>query len=454
MTHLALLVHFFHYRLHENQGDFPAKTPYRLKQMSPQIMRTAIKNVTCFCVFIQTALLGGSIMGQGTAFNVFDYGAKGDGRTFDTVAIQKAIDACAQAGGGEIRVPAGTFLCKPLYLHGNNTTLNLEAGAVLQGSPSFTDYRNSRGEVVGLVNANGLTNVSISGSGAIDGGGAPWWPAVREAKRAGAPEPRRRPKMVNFHNCQGVTLRDVTLRNSPSFHLVPVDCENVLIDHVTIHAPADSPNTDAIDPSSCKNVRIINCTLDVGDDNVAVKAGHPVAGREFCCEDILVSNCACLHGHGVSIGSETSGGVSNFVVINCTFDGTTSGIRIKTTRQKGGVVENILYKNLSMKNVKRPIDIACYYPRIPKEDPAQAITPLTPSYHDIRIENLTGEGPDIAGLIVGLPESPIRNLSLSNVTLRARTGLLIKNAEGVEMKNVKIDPQEGQPVILENAQVH
>jgi polygalacturonase len=392
-------------------------------------------------------------MGQAGTFNVRDYGAKGDGRTLDSPAIQKTIDACAKAGGGTVRLAPGTYLSKPLFLRGNNSTLELDAGAVLQGTGEFADYQTSNGKVVGLINADKLTNVSISGTGTIDGAGAPWWPAVREAKKTGALEPRRRPKMVNFQHCQGVTVRDVTLQNSPSFHLVPADCDNVLIDHVTIKAPADSPNTDAIDPSACRNVRILNCVLDVGDDNVAVKAGYSVPGRAFCCQDILVSNCACLHGHGISIGSETSGGVSNFAVVHCTFDGTISGIRIKTTRQKGGRVENILYSDLAMNNVKRPIDIACYYPKVPKDDPAQPLTAHTPAYHGIRIENLTGNSPEGAGLIVGLPESPIRGVTLSNVHLKAVTGLLVENAGDVDLKNVRIEVEQGEPLILKNAKV-
>jgi polygalacturonase len=390
-------------------------------------------------------------MSRAGTLNVCDYGAKGDGRTVDSPAIQKTIDACAKAGGGTVRLAPGTYLSKPLFLRGNHATLQLDAGAVLQGTGEFADYQNSKGKVVGLINADGLTDVSISGTGTIDGAGAPWWPAVKEAKKTGAPEPRRRPKMVNFNHCQGVTVRDVTLQNSPGFHLVPADCDDVLIDHVTIKAPADSPNTDAIDPSSCRNVRILNCVLDVGDDNVAVKAGHSVPGRAFCCQDILVSNCACLHGHGISIGSETSAGVSNFIVVHCTFDGTTSGIRIKSARGKGGRVESVLCSDLTMKNVRRPIDIACYYPKVPKDDPAQPVTSLTPAYHGIRIENLTGDSPEGAGLIVGLPESPIRGVTLSNVRLKAVTGLLVENAGEVDLKNVKIEVEQGEPVIMKNA---
>jgi polygalacturonase len=399
------------------------------------------------------ALLAGCALSQAATFNVRDYGAQGDGRTLDSPAIQKAIESCAKAGGGTVRLPPGTYLSKPLYVRGNYVTLQLDAGATLQGTAEFGDYLNAKGKVVGLVNADKLTDVTLCGQGTIDGAGEPWWPAVKEAKRTGAAEPRRRPKMVNFNHCHGVVVRDVTLQNSPSFHLVPTDCENVLIDHVTIKAPGDSPNTDAIDPGSCRNVRILNCLLDVGDDNVAVKAGHAVAGRAFCCQDMLVSNCTCLHGHGISIGSETSAGVSNFTVVHCTFNGTVSGIRIKTNREKGGRVENILYSDLTMTNVRRPIDIACYYPKVPADDTARPVTSLTPIYQGIRIENLSGQCPEGAGLIVGLPESPVRDVTLSNVHLKAATGLLVQNATGVELKDVKIEVAQGEPVILKNAQV-
>ena len=384
-------------------------------------------------------------------FNVRDFGAVGHGQTLDSPAIQKTIDQCAKAGGGTVQLAPGTYLSKPLFLHGNNITLQLDSGAVLQGTSEFADYRDDDGGVVGLINADGLANVSISGTGAIDGAGAPWWPAGREAKKTGGREPRRRPKMVNFSHCQGVTVRGVTLRNSPSFHLVPVDCDDVLIDHVTIQAPADSPNTDAIDPGSCKNVRIIDCVLDVGDDNVALKAGHAVAGRAFCCQDITVSNCTFLHGHGMSIGSETSGGLSNLTVIHCTFDGTTSGLRIKSGRDKGGLVEAVLYRDIVMKNVRYPINIASYYPKVPEADTAHPVTRTTPVYRQIRIEDLTVTGPAGAGLIVGLPESPITGVVLSHVHITTKTGLLLRNADDIELRDVQIDVENGDPVMTQNA---
>ena len=146
-------------------------------------------------------------------------------------------------------------------------------------------------------------------------------------------------------------MENVTIKDSPKFHLVPTDCDGVIISNVTITAPEHAANTDAIDPSISRNVLITKCRIDVGDDNVAIKSGRKVDGREFACENITVSDCTFQHGHGMSIGSETSGGVRNVQVRNCTFEGTENGIRIKSQRGKGGVVENVSYSDITMKDV-------------------------------------------------------------------------------------------------------
>jgi polygalacturonase len=339
-------------------------------------------------------------------FDVRGFGAKGDGQTLDTEAIQKALDECGKTGGGIVRLPAGAYLSKPIFLR-SRTTLQLDEGATLQARDEFGDFANpdKPGAVIAFVNGNNLTDIAITGKGAIDGAGARWWPPVREAKKAGKPEPRRRPRLVLLSGCVGIHVRDVTLRNSPGFHLVPVDCEDVTIEGVTIRAPADSPNTDAIDPSDTRHVRISKCVIDVGDDNVAIKSGHADSAHpNAACEDITVTDCTFLHGHGMSIGSETSGGVRDLTVQHCTFEDTTSGIRIKSSRDRGGLVENLRYSDITMKNVKIPINLACYYPKIPTNDPAQPMTPHTPMYRNIRILNLTATSPQSAGFIVGLPE--------------------------------------------------
>jgi polygalacturonase len=385
-------------------------------------------------------------------FDVRQFGAAGDGKTLDTPAIQKALDECDRAGGGTVRLSAGTYLSKPIFLHGQ-TTLEIEAGAVLQATDDPADFVDRNGAGLAFVNGRGLTNLTLGGAGVIDGAGARWWPAAREAKRANQPETLRRPRLVVLTGCRDVLVRDVTLRNSPSFHLVPSDCQNVVISNVTILAPADSPNTDAMDPSVCQHVLITRCRLDVGDDNIAIKSGRAVPGRAAACEDFVVSDCVFLRGHGMSIGSETTGGVSNLLVTHCAFDGTTSGIRLKTSRDRGGTLENLIYRDITMTNVQIPVNIACYYPNVPASDSAQPVTRSTPVYRNIQIINLTASGPKSAGFIVGLPEMCVSNVLLENVRISTATGLTVRNARGIEFKNSEIKVREGAPVIAENAEI-
>jgi polygalacturonase len=383
-------------------------------------------------------------------FDVRNYGAKGNGRTLDTPAIQKALDGCFQAGGGVVRLTAGTYLSKPIFLR-NGTTLQLDEGATLQATEEPADFTNPEraGAVLAFVNGVNLTGVTIAGKGRIDGAGARWWAPVKEAKKAGTPEPRRRPRLVVLSGCVDVRVEGVTLQNSPSFHLVPADCENVDIEGVTIRAPADSPNTDAIDPSASRYVTIAHCVLDVGDDNIAIKSGHldsahPNAAAEF----ITVTNCTFLHGHGMSIGSGTVGGVRSLLVRDCTFENTISGIRIKSDRTRGGLVSDCTYSNLTMTNVKIPINITAYYPRIPTNDVAQPVTDRTPVYRNIKIANVTATSPQSAGFIVGLPECVVSNVVLENVSVAAPKGLTVRNAS-LKFTNVKLEVANGEPVILQ-----
>jgi polygalacturonase len=385
--------------------------------------------------------------------DVRQFDAKGDGKTLDTAAIQKALDECGKAGG-TVQLTPGTYLSKPISLR-SGTTFQLDQGATLKATDDPNDFANPQkpGEVIAFVNGSKLTNVAITGKGTIDGSGARWWEPALAAKKAKQLETQRRPRMILLTGCTGVQIKDITLTNSPSFHLMPRDCENVAIERVTFLSPDESPNTDAIDPSTSRNVRISNCVIDVGDDNVAIKSGrmdpaHPNAA----CEDITVTGCTFLHGHGISIGSETVGGVRNLKVQNCTFENTESGIRIKSYRENGGLVDNASYSDITMKNVIAPINITAYYPKIPAQDTAQPVTPLTPTYRNIRITNLTATSPKNAGIIVGLPECPVTDVVLENVHITAPKGLTIRNAK-VTLKNVKIEVQEGPPFIVENAVV-
>jgi polygalacturonase len=227
---------------------------------------------------------------------------------------------------------------------------------------------------------------------------------------------------------------------------------------MTILAPEGSANTDGIDPSNCRNVTITRCFIDVGDDNIAIKSGKKVEGREFGCENITVTDCTFKHGHGMSIGSESVGGVRNLLVRNCTFEDTDNGLRIKSRRGRGGRVENITYQDCTLKNCHPAISIMSYYQdsthgKFPKDDKAQPVTDTTPAFRNITIKNISGNSTMVAGYIVGLPESPVQNVVLENVTLAGTEGLNIAYARGVVLKNVKITPATGEPFLLHNAEV-
>jgi polygalacturonase len=405
------------------------------------------------CLRFEPAVTGGKT----NIFVVKDYGATGDGRTLDTPGVQLALDTCEAAGGGTVRFPPGIYRCKPIFLKGDGLTLQFDAGAKLQASSTFLDFIAPArpGVVFALVNANGLDDLTIKGQGVIDGAGAVWWPAVREAKAAGIPETRRRPRLMVLSHCVNLHVEGITLQNSPSFHLVPADCEDVTINDVTIRAPADSPNTDAMDPNACRHVTVARCTLDVGDDNIAIKSGHadPVF-TNAAVEDFLVEDCTFLHGHGMSIGSETVGGVKNVIVRDSTFNGTTSGIRIKSDRTRGGLVDGCLYENLTMKDVKTPVNITSYYPKVPTTDTARPMSDTTPRYRNLKIVNLEAESPQSAGFVVGLPESRVMNLVFSNVNITAPRGMTMRNARAVQFRNSEIKTATGGALILEtNAEV-
>ena len=407
-----------------------------------------------FCCLISSCLLSSLAVGQ-TIFNVRDHGAVGDGTTPDTEAVQKALNECGKSGGGTVLVPEGTYLCKPLVIR-TATALRLEKGATIKATDDPADYARTDkpGEFNHFFTGKDLENVTIEGEGTIDGSGERWWIPAEEARQKKSGYTLPRPNLIVLTRVKNLTVRGVTIQNSPKFHFVPIDCENVLIEDTKFFAPERAPNTDAIDPSMCLNVTIRRCLVDVGDDNVAVKSGKPHPNREFAAETLLVEDCTFKHGHGMSIGSELVGGVKDVVVRNCTFEGTDNGIRIKTDRKKGGAVTNILCENITMKDVAGAITITCYYTKIPAVEKSQKVTKTTPAYSNITIRNLTATSTKDAGFIVGLPESPIKNVLLENVKIQsARAGLEIRHVEGIKLVNVEITPGEGEPLIVNDAEI-
>jgi polygalacturonase len=426
-----------------------------------------MKTLSLLSCLLASLAIAGHPAAAATIYNVHDFDAQGDGKTLDTAAIQKAFDACKKSGGTVV-FPAGIYLSGPLKIL-TKTTVQLDAGATLLASTNQMDFMKvpgdwlkakSGGDFIPFISGKDLTDVTFTGGGVIDGNGAVWWGEAEKARQIKSGYTLPRPNLMVIERSKNLRMENITLQNSPKFHFVPTECEGVMISNVTILAPERAANTDAIDPSNCKNVLITKCLIDVGDDNVAIKAGKPVAGREFACEDITVTDCTFLHGHGMSIGSETAGGVRNVTVKNCTFQNTENGIRIKSQRGKGGIVENLVCDGITMSNVNPAITLTCYYANNSAGDTSQVAadeatkaSEKIPTYRNIRISNLTATCPKGAGIITGLPESCITNVVLENVKISAAKGFEIRNAKGVQLKNVTVTVAKGDPFVLENAEV-
>jgi len=268
-----------------------------------------------------------------------DFGAVPDGRTVNTNAFRHAVAALERADGGTLVVPAGRWLTQPFDLT-SSMNLRLEAGATILFTTDPADSRIGAGRFRPLLLTSHAHDVMISGPGTIDGQGQAWWPeAIKFRDEANRTHARSntspRPRLVVFEHCQRVRVEGVTITNAPTFNLVPASCEDVTIEDVTILNPADSPNTDGIDPSVSRRVLIARCHIDTGDDCIAVKAGSAGAG---IMEDLLITDCTFGHGHGCSIGSETFSGLRHMTVRRCTFDGTEMGVRFKSDRRRGGLV--------------------------------------------------------------------------------------------------------------------
>jgi polygalacturonase len=373
-----------------------------------------------------------------------DFGAVHDGTHDDTAAIQKAVEACG--AGDEILLGAGTYLSGPLTLSDGDTFV-VAKGSTLLGTPDHNAYRDHDGRTVTpLIAARNVHDITLTGEGTIDGNGASWWSQFRAARAAGSE--MQRPKMIVLTEVTNLKVTRLTLQNSPMFHLVPQQSSKVLVDGVTILSPADSPNTDGIDPSG-RDMLFQNLKIDVGDDNIAVKSGrddpaHPGAASA----NMIVRDCVFLHGHGLSIGSETNGGVENLLAENITFKDTKTGIRVKTNREKGGHVRALTYRNIKMQDVGQAILITAYYPKVPDTDTAQPIQPKTPDIHDITIEHLTATGAGSAGGLYGLPERPLRDIRLIDVSIKAGKGLTVRHATA-SLKGT-IEAVKGPPVVLQD----
>ncbi|WP_035358929.1 glycoside hydrolase family 28 protein [Edaphobacter aggregans] len=380
-------------------------------------------------------LLAASLPAAAKVCEARTYGAKPDGTTKNTAAIQSAIDDCAKVGGGTVQLSGGVFVSGPIVLK-SNVTLDLAKGTTLLGSPDHADYpKKTEFRAAGtqsLVSATNAENIAITGPGTIDGNGESWWEEARKTKNAGVVGAVDfRPRLVVFDHCKHVRIEGVTIQNSPSWQVVPYYTDDTVIRNVRILAPQHSPNTDAIDPFSSSNMIIDHVYADVGDDNIAIKSGIINSpGPDSPSTNITITDCDFMHGHGLSIGSEIAGGANNIHAERIHFKGTDQAIRIKANRDRGNHVFNISFKDITMEDVKTAILISEYYPKVlPEGDVAAApITRLTPFFHDITIENVNSVKSGTAGVIVGLPESPVKNVVLKNINIAAEKGMTIAYA--------------------------
>ena len=376
---------------------------------------------------------------------VQEYGAKGDGTTLDTVAIQKAIDACSGENGGIVKLAgAAKFISAPLVLK-SHVTLEISEGTTLEASTNHDDFPEmeqfhdkGRQSLLSALNAEDIT---IRGGGVIDGRGESWWP------HRGPGETR--PRLVVFDHCKHVLVEGVTLQNSPMWQLVPYYSDDVIIRNVKVLAPAHSPNTDAIDPFSSSHVVIDHVFADVGDDDIAIKSGAIGSpGPDEPSRDITITDCTFLHGHGLSIGSEIAGGAGNIRAERIHFEGTDNGIRVKANRDRGNDVGPLLFRDIDMKDVKNALIISEYYPKVlpPDSELPQPVTRLTPHFHDITLENVSAVGSASAGAIVGLPEAPISGVVLRKVKISAQHGMTIGYAS-VSEEGLEVTVTEGQAIM-------
>lgn len=387
-------------------------------------------------------------------YDILTFGASID--ELNTEAIQQAIDAAASDGGGTVVVPAGEFLTGALFLK-SNVELHLSAGAVLKFSDDPKDYPvvHSRWEGVhrkvyaSCIYAQNVENISVTGFGTLDGNGKKWWHTFRnEPDNLAYP----RPKLMSFHNCHRITVKDIKL--------------------------IQSPNTDGIDPESCKNVRISNCHIDVGDDCIAIKAGTEDTYERIACENITITNCTMVHGHGgVVLGSEMSGSIRNITISNCIFQETDRGIRLKSRRGRGGIVEDIRVSNIVMDNVMCPFILNLYYFCGPRgkepyvwEKKAYPIDERTPAFRRIHFSNITARNVHAsAGFIYGLAEQFIQEITFDNIDVSmaqdavpgvpammtgieemSRQGFYIGFAGKVSFNQMSIENHEGPAFLLEN----
>ena len=452
--------------------------------------------------------------------SIADFGVIGNGVDICTDAFKKAIETLSKKGGGQLTVPCGVWFTGPIELK-SNINLHLEKGAVILFSPNVDLYPLVETVFEGLdtrrcqspISGRNLINVAITGEGAIDGSGDCWRPVKKQkvtegqwkefTSRGGAYKrddywfpsektllgdkisdmnvPRNlkteeewlavknflRPVMVSLIECKNVYLQGVIFQNSPAWNLHPLMCENVIIEGVSVRNPSYAQNGDGLDLESCKNALIINSTFDVGDDGICLKSGKDEDGRRRArpCENVIVDNCTVFKGHGgFVVGSEMSGGVKNVMVTNCKFLGTDVGLRFKSRRGRGGVVENIYIRDLSMMDIATdPLLFDLYYAgksavevledgdeNKPRTVVLPKVDETTPAFKNIHVKGLNCSNARRAMFFNGLPEQNIHGITIEDVFITSKIGAEIAESDHIKLNNVTIHPKEGPALLIRN----
>jgi len=454
--------------------------------------------------------------------NLSDFGAVGDGVVLNSESFAKAIANLKNNGGGHLVVSPGIWLTGPIRLQ-SNIDLHLESGAFIQFSRDYSLFPLTVIDIKGEkevdsrspIHGENLENVAVTGEGIIDGGGDAWrqikkakvtendwsslllsggvvndrgntwWPSrsamegetnVGALRRRGSLnveeyEPYHqflRPKMLRLIKCKKLLIENVTFQNPPNWTMNPVLCEDVSIINVTVLNSPAAQNSDALDLESCRRALIRGCIFDVGDDGICLKSGKDAAGRRIGMptEDVRIEDCTVYHAHGgFTIGSETSGSVRNISVNNCTFIGTDIGLRFKSMRGRGGVVEQISISNIRMMNIPGdavnfnmfyggnvPLDEAA----VESEPNCPSVSEETPQFRDIHIENLICRGARSAIVLQGLPEMPLQGVTMKNISITSQRGISVTDAENISFENVHVDYKSGdalKTVRVKNSQL-
>lgn len=453
--------------------------------------------------------------------SIVDFGAVNDGETLNTDAINNAIKDVNSKGGGKVVIPEGLWYTGPIVLL-SNVNLHTEQNSLILFTDDFDAYPIIKTSFEGLntrrcqspISAWNAENIAITGYGVFDGSGDSWRPVKKEklttrqwgnlvksggvvdaagkiwyptagalkgalaTKNFNNPEgietdeewneikPWLRPVLLNFVKCSKVLLEGTTFKNSPSWCLHPLSCEHITINNVKVFNPWYSQNGDALDLESCKNALIINSIFDAGDDAICIKSGKDEDGRKRGepCQNVIVKNNTVLHGHGgFVVGSEMSGGVKNIYVSDCSFLGTDVGLRFKSTRGRGGVVEGIYINNINMIDIpNEPLLFDLFYggkapnevtegDQVDTSTTIPAVTEETPAFRDIHISNVTCKGSGRAMFFNGLPEMPIDNITVKNVHITdASEGVVISHAADVVLENIVVEAKKGSPLQIRN----